>query len=146
MIENSWNTSCRIMFDLPLSTHRYFIQPVSNKMHLKNILMKRFLSFLSQIKRSNKKVPSFLLNMIKYDVRSTTGYNLRNMMLLFNKNQIEDIEEKDIIEYIYAPVEENDAWKVQIVKELIDVKNDELSVVNMSKEEVDFMIESLCTS
>ena len=67
-------------------------------------------------------------------------------MLLFNKNQIEDIEEKDIIEYIYAPVEENDAWKVQIVKELIDVKNDELSVVNMSKEEVDFMIESLCTS
>ena len=67
-------------------------------------------------------------------------------MLVFNKNQIEDIEEKDIIEYIYAPVKENDAWKVQIVKELIDVKNDELSVVNMSKEEVDFMIESLCTS
>ena len=146
MIVNSWNTSCRIMFDLPLSTHRYFIQPVSNKMHLKNILMKRFLSFLSQIKRSKKKVPSFLLNMIKYDVRSTTGYNLRNMMLLFNKNRIEDIEEKDVIEYIYAPVETNDAWKVQMVKELIDVKNDELLVDNLSKEEVEFMIESLCTS
>ena len=108
--------------------------------------MKRFLSFLSQIKRSNKKVPSFLLNIIKYDVRSTTGYNLRNMMLLFNKNKIEEIEESDIIEYIYAPVEKDDAWKVQMVKELIDVKNDELLVDNMSKEEVEFMIESLCTS
>ena len=67
-------------------------------------------------------------------------------MLLFDKNRIEDIEEKDVIEYIYAPVETNDAWKVQMVKELIDVKNDELLVDNLSKEEVEFMIESLCTS
>ena len=36
--------------------------------------------------------------------------------------------------------------KVKMVKELIDVNNDELLLVNMSKEEVDFMIESLSSS
>ena len=40
MIDNSWNTSCRIMFDLPRNTHRFFLQPLSDKMHLKNILIK----------------------------------------------------------------------------------------------------------
>ena len=145
MIQNSWNTSCRIMFDLPLSTHRYFVQPLSNKMHLKNILMKRFLGFLSQIKNSSKKIPSFLLNIVKNDARSTTGYNMRNMMLLFNKNTIDDIEEKDITEYVYAPVDKKDEWKIQILKELIDVKNGELELENICTEEVDTMIVSLCT-
>ena len=145
MIQNTWNTSCRIMFDLPLSTHRYFIQPLSNKLHLKNILMKRFLSLLSQINRSPKKVPRFLLNTIKNDARSTTGLNLRNMMLLFKKNNIDDVVEKDIIEYTYAPVEEKDEWKIQMVKELIDVKNDEVQIENITKEEADLIIEFLCT-
>ena len=108
--------------------------------------MKRFFGFLEQIRRSPKKIPSFLLNIIKNDARSTTGQNLRNMMLLFDKNSIDEIEEKDIIEYVYAPVESKDEWKVQMTKELIDVKNKELEIENLSKEEVDLMIEYLCTS
>ena len=146
MIHNSWNTSSRIMFNLPLNTHRYFIQPLSNKVHIKNILMKRFMRFLSQIKFSQKKVPGFLLNIIKNDVRSTTGFNLRNIMLLFDKNKIEEIEENDINNYIYAPVQSDDEWKIQLVNELINVKYEELVLDNLSKEEVDEIIEFLCTS
>ena len=83
---------------------------------------------------------------MKNDARSTTGQNLRNMMLLFDKNSIDEIEEKDIIEYVYAPVESKDEWKLQMIKELIDVKNKELEIENLSKEELDHMIEYLCTS
>ena len=83
---------------------------------------------------------------MKINARSTTGQNLRNMMLLFNKNSIDEIEEKDIIEYVYAPVENKDEWKLQMIKELIDVKNKELEIENLSKEEVDHMIEYLCTN
>ena len=35
MIENSWNTAVRVMFDLPIQTHRSFIEPVSETKHLK---------------------------------------------------------------------------------------------------------------
>ena len=76
MLENSWNTSVRIMHDLPLQTHRAFIEPVSKCKHLKFVLLERFLIFLDQIKKSKKSVPKHLLNFIKQDVRSTTGSNL----------------------------------------------------------------------
>ena len=36
MLENSWNTSVRVLFNLPLNTQIFFIQPGSEK-HLKNI-------------------------------------------------------------------------------------------------------------
>ena len=102
--------------------------------------------FLLQIKFSQKKVPGFLLNIIKNYVRSTTGFNLRNIMLLFDKNKIEEIEENDINNYIYAPVQSDDEWKIQLVYELINVKYEELVLDNLSKEEVDEIIEFLCTS
>ena len=71
---------------------------------------------------------------------------LRNIMLLFDKNKIEDIEENDTNNYIYAPVQSDDEWKIQLVNELINVKHDELVLDNLSKEEVDEIIEFLCTS
>ena len=108
--------------------------------------MKRFLGFLEQIRRSPKKIPSFLLNIIKNDARSSTGQNLRNMMLLFDKNSIDDIKEKDILEFVYAPVENNDEWKIQMIRELIHVRNTGLEIENVSNDEVELMIEYLCTS
>ena len=79
MLENSWNTSFRIMYDLPYATHRFFVESVFVKIHLRNILMKRFLGFLSQIEKSSKKLPINFLKLVKHDARSTTGSNLRNI-------------------------------------------------------------------
>ena len=45
MLENTWNRNVRLMFDLPLQTHRYFVCPLSESNHLRFILMKRFLTF-----------------------------------------------------------------------------------------------------
>ena len=73
MLENSWNTSFRIMYDLPYATHRFFVESVSGQIHLKNILMKRLLGFLSQIEKLTKKLPLKLLKVVKHDARSTTG-------------------------------------------------------------------------
>ena len=67
-------------------------------------------------------------------------------MLLFDKNKIEDIEENDTNNYIYAPVQSDDEWKIQLVNELINLKHDKLVLDNLSKEEVDEIIEFLCTS
>ena len=46
-LENTWNVSFKRMFDLPMETHRYLVEPVSDQMHLKKILIKRFLSFIN---------------------------------------------------------------------------------------------------
>ena len=64
MLENSWNTSFRIMFGLALSTHRYFVEPVSGKVHLKNI------SFIDQIEKSEKILPKKILKYVKKDTQA----------------------------------------------------------------------------
>ena len=113
------NHITRIMFDLPLSTHWYFVQPVTTKMHLKNLSMKRFLSFLSQFQKSSKLLPGLLLNLVKHDVRSTTGSNLRNVMLLTGKNNIEQVKKLDVADIDYAPDIQEDLWKIQMVWTLL---------------------------
>ena len=87
------------MFNLSYATHRYFIQPVSNKVHLKNILLKRFLGFLSQIEKSANKLPLRLLRVVRADARSTTGSNLRKIMLLLGKHTIDEVKSNDIDQF-----------------------------------------------
>ena len=146
MLEKSWNTSVRIMYDLPLQTHKYLIEPISETRHLKFVLIDRFVGFLQQIEKSQKHIPKQLLTFIKHDVKSTTGSNLRNILLLTNKHKIEEITRDDIQKLEYAPIDEKDKWKVGYIKEITDVKFNKLRVENFSTEELDDILEYLCTS
>ena len=146
MLQNTWNTSFRIMYNLPYATHRYFVQSVSGKVHIKNILMKRFLGFIAQIERSPKKLPMKLLQLIRHDTRSTTGSNLRNIMLLLGKVTIDEIRLNDIDSFEYSSVLPDNQWKVDMVREIIEVRGDELKIDNFSRQELDELMEYLCTS
>jgi hypothetical protein len=145
MLENSWNTSFRIMYDLPYATHRFFVESVSGQIHLKNILMKRFLGFLSQIEKSSKKLPLKLLNVVKHDARSTTGSNLRNIMLILDKVNTRDISVKDIENFEYAAVKPEDQWKVNMVEEIIEARESQVNIENFEMDELDEILEYLCT-
>ena len=48
MMESTWNTSVRLMYNLPMQTHRNLIEPISGNRHVKFHLVKRFLSFIHQ--------------------------------------------------------------------------------------------------
>ena len=78
-VENAWNVSIRKMFDIPRQTHRYFIQEISEVPHIKTILVQRYLSFISQLENCPKDLVGNLLHLIKYDINSTTGSNLKNI-------------------------------------------------------------------
>ena len=110
----------KIMWDLPRETHRYFIEYLSNQKHLKFILIKRFLRFLQQIEKSSKSAIKSLLSICKYDCRSTTGKNLRQLMLMCEKNTIDSIEENDFDCIEYFPVPEGETWRIGLLGELLD--------------------------
>ena len=58
MMEDSWNLSFRIMYDLPLATHRYFVEPITGKNHAKTLMIKNFILFcelIQQLETSSKK-------------------------------------------------------------------------------------------
>ena len=146
MLENSWNTAVRIMFDLPLQTHRYFIEPISGVRHLKFVLVERFLSFLEQITKSRKTFTKHVLKYVKHDVRSVTGSNLRNILLMTNRDNIEEITTHDVKKLKYHEVTQENVWKIDFIKELIAIKNNQASLNDFSKEELDVILTNLCTN
>ena len=73
MLENSWNLSMRIMFDLPLETQRYFVEPISEKPHAKTIMMKNFLRFCELIMKSKKEALKSVFLKVRRNIQSYTG-------------------------------------------------------------------------
>ena len=84
------------------------MEPVSGHVHLKKLLIKRFISFLNQINKSKKFLPKSLLNCIKNYTRSTTGSNLRRILFLTKKEHIEDVTQKDIKKIKYAEMSDEE--------------------------------------
>ena len=146
MVENSWNTSFRVMYELPVDTHRYFVESVSETVHVRTLLYRRFIGFLDQIEHSQKLLPKQLLETIRYDVRSTTGKNLRKLMLKASKSEISQLIKNEKNFGTYAEVLDEDKWKVNLVKELTDVRFVQLEVENFTSEEVEEILGFLCSS
>ena len=92
------------MFNLPYSTHRNLIEPITGARHVRIVLIKRFLNFLSQVKDSKKQLPKQMLNLIKRETRSTTGNNLRRILLLTEKNNVELLVSSDAMNIKYHPI------------------------------------------
>ena len=78
-IYSSWNTAVRIVFKLPNTCNRYFIEPLSQSSHLMTMLCSRFVSFISSLENSSKICIRLLINLLKFDQRSVTAKNLRNI-------------------------------------------------------------------
>ena len=146
MICNSWNKSVRLMLGVPLNTHRYFLEPLSGLKHLKVTLITRFLNFISQIQKSPKILPNVLLQCIKRDCRSVTGSNLRNILLLTNKDDISQLVNSDVTKLVYMPVPDHEIWRVEMLKELIEVKWGDVTIDNLEENEINEIIEELCTT
>ena len=145
-MESTWNKSVKIMFDLPYATHRWLIEPVSGSTHVRKILISRFLNFIKQINKSTKLVSRLLLRTIKYDVRSVTGHNLRQIMLETGKTDINQLGDVKIDDIKYHPVRNEDKWKISVVQECIDAKFGKLNIDGFSVEELDEICSHLCVS
>ena len=90
-LESMYNKSIKIMFDLPWATHRYYMEPLTGQEHVRKTLVKRYLSFIQKILGSKKSALVSLLNLVKNDTRTTTGSNLRWIMLEASKVNIEEV-------------------------------------------------------
>ena len=97
------------MFELPFATNRYFNEPMTEKDHLSRLLMKRFLSFIEKIEKSGKSALTALLKIVKNDVRTCTGSNLRRIMLLAGRNSTLDLHGADTQ---YHKIPECEEWRI----------------------------------
>ena len=82
----------------------------------------------------------------KKDVRSVTGHNFRNIMLLVGKTSVEAVKKDDAFKIEYFPINETDSWRIDAIKEIVDVKTGILEIVDFEMEELEDILTYLCTS
>ena len=145
-IESSFNKSVKVMLDLPVATHRYLIEPLTGQMHVKKVLISRFLGFMEKIASSNKRAIKMLMETSKKDARSITGKNFRNIMLLVGKTSVDEVEKTDAENIKYHPIKSEDLWKVDAIQEIIEVKSRRLEIDDFNQDELEDILTYLCTS
>ena len=111
------------MAGLPYSTHRYLMEPLSGQSHMSIVVVKNFLSFITRIRESPKPVLRQLYQMTKNNVQSTTGRNLRNILVQTNLSKVDDLTPSVVGQISYKPIDDNDQWRVNIIKEIMDIKS-----------------------
>ena len=113
MLENSWNMSFRVMYDLPLQTHRYFVERITRKPHARSMIM---------ILKSKKKALKTVFGIIRRNVNSVSGRNLRKLMFMTGKTNISELSSDDIINTEYKSVPIDEEWRIGMLEELMMVK------------------------
>ena len=146
MIANTWSISIRNIFNLHRETHRYFIEPISDEKHIKFSLLGRFIRFSNALNRSSKAPLRRLYNTVKRDCSSTTGSNLRQILLLVDKHDVNNVRPKDLDSQEFCPVKKGDEWKIGMAKELIEVQNKQATIECLGKEEITCILDHICTS
>ena len=91
------------MFYLPWATHRYLLEPLTETPHMIRLLIRRYLSFLDKVQQSSKEAPKQLLEIARNDVRTTTGSNLRRIVILAGRKSIDDLNNVDV--YYQKPLD-----------------------------------------
>ena len=79
-------------------------------------------------------------------MRTVTGSNLRNILLLTNKMRVDDLEPSLVDSISYHKLEENDKWRVRMINGLIDIKHgDLLPPEGWSAEDLELIMNFACT-
>ena len=118
-LESSYNRSIKVMLNLPLATHRELIEPLSDQQHVKKILIQRFIQTIEKIRVSKKPILRTLLAAVENNTSTTTGRNLRCIMLLTEKNSVEEVVASDIRNVVYQKVDVERQWRVELIKLLL---------------------------
>ena len=67
-------------------------------------------------------------------------------MIMVGKGTVEDIQIDDAETIEYNKVPEDESWKINMVKELIDIKHENVEVLGMDNDELDHILDHICTS
>ena len=103
--------------------------------------------------KGKKSAPIYLLEVIKKNTQTITGRNIRLILNETEKRKIEDVTIEDIKNEIkLKTIPENETWKVNLIKELTNVKQNILYISNDNEEdffttpEIEAIIADLATS
>ena len=144
-IYSSWNVTVRNVFNLPWTTHRYFIESMSSTKHPKTMLCSRMVKFWESMRKCDKGSVRYLFNLVYHDRRTLTG---RSVSRIAEECQVERtrLNSKHAKEIKYVTPPPGEIWRVSFLKELTDIRKGRAHVAGVSHDEIVDLIDDICTS
>ena len=122
------------------------IEPLIGKEHMKLKLMRNYLGFVKRLRNSTKPILRVLYKISSRDVRTVTGSNLRNILLLTNEMQVDRLRPSMVDMVSYRQVEENQTWRIPLMLELLEIQHGEKNLNgNWSEKVLKRMLSIACT-
>ena len=145
----SFNVAVRQIFRLNRCTHRYFIESLSEGLHLKTILASRYVTFYKSLVETQKTPIRFLARIAERDQRTVFGRTLSRLLEITGLS-VENLDKLTASlvkkQMLYQPVSEENRWRIQACKELIAVRRENLQLDGFGQNEVEEMLDFLCVT
>ena len=145
----NWNSLIRVICDLPNTTHKYFIEDISNDNHIKSKLFKRSLTFISSLTKSKKICLAKLALKSLNDCGSITKQNIdlieRESGL---SNVLANSPEFVISKITYAQTPDSELWRTPFLTEMMDIRKKKLSLPEnfLTEDQLNDLIKMVATS
>ena len=136
----------RQAFSLPFNSHRYLIEPLLNRPHIKVQLCSRFVKFVNNNDNCSKPVIRLLSSLCKHDNRTVYAKNLFNIASECNTTlstlSINDV--KNDMSYFNVPNGQD--WRVDLFLNLIHIRSNLFNIDNFDRTELDDILLYICTT
>ena len=151
----SWNRNLKIVKKLPLETHKYLIEGISEYPHIKKRIFERYLTFIKSLVESKKPIVSSLFKLISKDIRSVPSSNLRTIYEQTGIFINPGITQKGSLRnYNAYKVPTGEDWKIGLLTSLLEIREGQWSIsfdeenglTCFPDEEINRMIKDICTS
>ena len=144
-----WNTSVKLIFNVPRSCHTYLVQNVLAPEHLpiRTELMSRFVTFYKRLTTCPSYEVNFLAKIVLNDVRSTTK---KNLSLIEKESCLDPLSAspqvvKCAVSLSVNDVPRNQEWRLRLLKNLLEERRLKESTLQ-NTEIISGLIDSLCSS
>ena len=130
-------------YNVPNTTHRYLVGPLSSSHHLQVMLTSRYVNFVKTLQASPKYSVRVLSSLCVSDLRTVVGATLCTLGSACgcDVSTLSASAVKRAMEYFAVPVGEE--WRIPVLQELLDP---EVEVPGFLSVELKEMIDYVCTT
>ena len=146
-IYRSWNTSVKIAWGLPRSTHTFLVENFLARDFntVKQQLVGRFVNFFQNLLASDSPEVRIAASIVGRCARSTTGRNLKNIEIETGTDPwiLPGWKVRQSVKKVEIP--SGEVWRAPYMVKLLESKK-ELDLMNLDTSEVSSLLDSLCSS
>ena len=137
----TWHRIIKQEFKLPLATHRYLLNSVSQCVHLRLKVVKQFLNFQQKISNSANPNIALLHRLQCSDMRSVYGTNIRNIC---RDAGVQSINQVDVSSMLVNPVPAGEEWRIPLLQDLRESVKQNPGF--MDTEDIKLMMFNICVN